>query len=101
MLGLPEDAGRKKEILLRLLRAACRSAGVEIATKLVEVLRTTDSWQVDVDATGCATISAGPLLGQLELRAVAAIDPTPRRVGRNRVGRLTPATIPGTRGDGG
>ena len=97
VLGLPEDSGREKEALLRSLRAAFRAAGMEITTELVELLRTTDGWQADIDASGCATVSAGPLLGQLEIRAVAAIDPTIRRVGRSRLGRLIPA--PATRGD--
>ncbi|MHB1890707.1 MAG: hypothetical protein ACYCUF_07485 [Acidimicrobiales bacterium] len=101
VLGLPDDAGREKETLLRSLRAACRAAGVEITAELVEVLHSTDGWQADVDATGCSTLNAGPLLGQLEIRAVAAIDPTPLRIGRSRLGRLVPPTAPGTPGEGG
>lgn len=100
VLGLPDDAGKEKETLLRSLRVACRVAGREIREELVEVFRSTDSWQAEVDATGCATVSAGPLLGQLEIRAVATVDPTPRRLGRSRLGRLVPAAVPGTPGDG-
>lgn len=99
VLGLSEDTGRKKEALLRSLRAACRAAGIEIAAELLEVLRRTDGWQADVDATGAATISAGPLLGELEIRAIAAIDPTARRLGRSRLGRLGTVTGPAPRGD--
>jgi len=100
VLGLPDDTGREKETLLRSLRAACRAAGVEITAELVEVLRSTDGWQADIDGTGRATLSASPLLGQFEIRSVAAIDPTPRRLGRSRLGRLLPAA-PATPGDGG
>jgi hypothetical protein len=102
VLGLAEDSDGEKEARLRSLRDACRHAGREVMAELVEVLRSTDGWQVDIDATGCATLSAWPLLGQLELRAVAVIDPTPCPIGRSRLGRLIPsAQHPDTLRDGG
>lgn len=93
VLRLPEDISQEKEALLRSLRAARRKAGVEIVSELVDLLHTSDAWLADIGATGRAAVSAGPLFGQLEIRAVVAVDPTPRKVDRSRLGRILPAPV--------
>jgi hypothetical protein len=91
-LGLGPDPDGRAERLLRELRTACRRAGVAISAQLVATLRATTSWQADLEASGHATVSYGPLLGELDLRVVVAVDPTVRRIGRSHVGRQTRAT---------
>lgn len=88
ILGMRSDVDGAEYALLRALRQACRSAGVEITRDLIEALRTTSAWQVDVEAMGWATVTAGPLLGQLHINVVVGLDDAPRRVGRTRLGRL-------------
>jgi hypothetical protein len=91
-LGLGPDSDGHADRLLRELRAACRRAGVGIAAELIATLRATTSWQADLEASGHATVSGGPLLGQLNLRVVVAVDPEVRHIGRSHLGRQTPAT---------
>jgi hypothetical protein len=91
VLGLPHDEGGERYRLLSALRSACRRAGVEIADELIGVLRSTSTWQEELEASGMATVTGGALLGHLELRVVTAIDPNPHRIGRSRIGRLVAA----------
>lgn len=75
---------------VRALRVALRRAGHEITDELINVLTTTTAWQASLEAGGVATIAASDELGCLELRVVTAVDPTLRKVGRSRLGRLLP-----------
>lgn len=88
VLGLSADADGSLQALVGALRGACRRAGIEITRELIDVLRTTTGWQGELESDGYATVSGGPLLGCLDIRAVIAVDTSPRRVGRSRVGRL-------------
>jgi hypothetical protein len=88
-LGLDPDPDGRADRLLRELRAACRRAGVDIAAALVGTLRATTSWQNDLEAYGHGTVSGGPLLGQLDVRIVVAVDPAIRHIGRSHLGHQT------------
>ena len=88
VLGLSSDTDGSRQALLAALRGACRHAGIEITRELIDVLRLSTGWQRELEADGHVTISGGPLLGCLDIRAVTAVDRSPRRVGRSRIGRL-------------
>ncbi len=96
-LGLGPDPDGQADRLLRELRAACRRAGVEIAAELIVTLRSTTPWQADLEASGHATVTVGPLLGQLDLRVVVAVDPAVHHIGRSHLGRQSASTGPAHR----
>jgi hypothetical protein len=92
VLGLPEDDGGRSDRLLRELRTACRRAGIDIIAELISILRATTSWQPNLETFGYATVSGGPLLGELDLRVVVAVDPAVRYIGRSHLGQHVPAS---------